>query len=134
MRNGILPENEIGRILQYPAPVHGKGHTVTLGSGTPHSRALGAVKHPKLKRRSVCDYPRETSQSIYLSDNLTFSYSANGRITGHLGDLVHIHRDKKHFDTQPGSSRCGLTSGMTGTYYYDIVPEVHYLWDFARQI
>ena len=95
MCNCILPENEIWRILEYPAPVHGKSHTVTLSSGTPHSRALGAVKHPKLKRRSVRDYPRETSQSIYLSDYLALSNTTNGRITGHLGDLVHIHRDKK---------------------------------------
>ncbi len=76
----LLPEINIGRLLQHQAPLFGKAHTVTLRARAPHSRTLGTVEHSKLDHRFVCDDPRIPAHGIDLSDKLPFGDTTHGWI------------------------------------------------------
>ena len=117
----VLPHVQIIRILKHSPPIFRKPHPVTLCPRTPHSGTFGTVQHPELYGTLVRNPPRHTSQCIYFPDYLTFSYSANGRITGHLSYFIHIQRDKQSPRPQVSSSTSSFTPGMSGPYHDNIV-------------
>src|SRR5690606_34183121 len=52
----ILPEINIGCLLQHNAPFLSKMHSVVLSTRAPHGRSFGAVKHTKLYGCTVRNY------------------------------------------------------------------------------
>jgi hypothetical protein len=101
-------------------PLRGKLHTVALRTRTPHCRTFRTVEHTELYGRAVGHNSHHSAKRIYLPDYLTFGYSANGRITAHLGYFVHIQGDKQRVGAKLCRSVGSLTSGMPGTNHYDI--------------
>ena len=117
----VLPYVKSWSVFQKVPPVKYEELAVTLGPGTPYSGAFGAVEHPELDGRSVCNQAHSSAQSIYLSDYLTLSYSTHGRIARHLGYFVHIHCYKQNLTAHTCGRECGFASSVAGTNYNHIV-------------
>ena len=60
--------------------------------------------------RPVDDAPHDSTEGIYLPDNMAFSDSADGRITGHLPDKIEIDRHKRCLAPETSRSRSRLTA------------------------
>ena len=99
--------------------------TVALRTWAPHGRTFRAVEHAELDGAFVGHNSHLSTQSINFTHNLTLGNAAYGRIAAHLCYLVHIHSDKQRFRSQIGRSGCCFTAGVTGTYHYYIVVEIH---------
>ena len=117
----VLPKIEVGGILQRTPPFGRETRLIALGPGTPHRRPFRAVEHAELDSRKVGNPPHLPSQSIYLSDYLTFSNTAYGRITRHIGQLGHVHRHEQRAGAEPRCRRSRLAAGMTAADHDDIV-------------
>ena len=70
-------------------------HPVGLRTWTPHSRSLRLVQHSKLNGRRIGDLSHCTTKRINLADNLSFCYTAHGRIARHSRHFCHIHCDEQ---------------------------------------
>ena len=100
--NRVLPHVKAVGVLNAASPSLDKLNAVGLRTRTPHRRTLRPVQHPELYRSLVGDNAHLSAKSIYLSDYLTFSNTTYSRIATHLGNLVHIHRDKQRLRAQIG--------------------------------
>ena len=123
---GILPETEVLGILENMAPHLGEAHAIALRTRAPHGRTFRAVEHAELDGRAVRHNSHHSAESIYFPDNLTFGYTADGRIATHLGNFIQIDGNQKGTRPQTCRRRGSLTSGVTGTHYYHIVVERHF--------
>ena len=121
----ILPDVEVVGVLQRAAPLGREGPLVALRTGTPHGRPLRAVEHAELQRREVGDAAHLTSECVYLSDNLSFSYSADCRVARHFGEFDHIHRQQQRARAESCGGRCGLATGVTSADDDYIVVQSH---------
>jgi hypothetical protein len=121
----VLPDVQVWLVLQNAAPGPDKFGSVTLGSGAPHGGAFGSVKYSELYGSTVSNKSHVAAESIYLSDNLSFSYTSNGRIATHLGNLVHVHGYQTGLGTHLSGSGGGFTTRMPCTYHYHIILKVH---------
>jgi hypothetical protein len=65
------------------------------------------------------------AQSVYLSDNLSFSYTTDSRIATHLGNLVHVHGNETGFGTHLSGSGGGLATRVTRANNYHVILEIH---------
>ena len=99
--------------------------SVTLATGTPHSRTFALVEQSELNSASVGDDTHLSAEGVYLTHDLTFGYTTNGRIATHLCNLVHVHRDEQCLTTHTGSRTGCLASCVTGSNYYDVVFKIH---------
>ena len=124
----VLPDAEIIAIFQYLSPFPYESCSVTLGTGTPHGRALAAVQHPKLNGSAVGNFSGVTSQGVDFAHYLSLGNTAYGRVARHLRNLVHVHGHQARFGTQFCAGSCGLATGMPGTYDYNVVVEFHLLF------
>lgn len=107
------------------APVQGKLDFIALRTGAPHCRSLGAIQHPELKSGHISDNAHIAAKSIYLFDNLAFSYTADGRIAGHSGEAKHIHRYKKDLGAKVCGRHCSLTAGVAAADNNYVVRVLH---------
>ena len=87
----ILPDMQVGQVLQNFSPGPDKFPAVALGTRTPHGRSLGTVQHTELDGGLVCHQPHVSSQGVNLSDDLSLGNTPYGRVTTHLPDFVHVH-------------------------------------------
>ena len=96
-----------------------KGYFVALGTRTPHCRTFGTIQHPELKGGTVCDKTGVSSESIYLTDYLTFGNSTYGRIARHLrkGESVHCEQQNGSTETCGGHSSLATCVSPTDNYY-----------------
>jgi hypothetical protein len=85
---------------------------------------------------AVGDNAHLATQSIYLSDNLTFGHTTNGRIARHCRIFGHIHCDEQRGCAKVGSRSRSLTTGMTSAHHYNVEIEPHtplfYFGNLAR--
>ena len=81
MADLVLPDVQVGGVLQHLAPRPDELAAVALRTRAPHGRSLGAVEHTELQGAGIRDAPHGAAHSIYFSDNLSFSNAANSGIT-----------------------------------------------------
>ncbi len=92
--HGVLPDMQVGGVLQYFAPCPDELVAVTLRTRAPHGGAFGAVEYAELDGGLVSHQSHVSAQGVYFSNDLSFGNAAYGGITAHLPDFVHVHRDK----------------------------------------
>ena len=126
-----LPYMKVGLVLQYIAPCPYELGTVALGAWAPHGGAFGAVKYAELYGGSVSDESHMAAKSIYLSDNLSFSYTSDGRIAAHLPNLVHIHGNETGLGTHLSSGSSGLATRVACTDHNNVILKVHTNYKFT---
>ena len=117
----VLPDVQVVGIVEHGAPFPDEFLPVALSPWRPYGRPFRAVQHPELYRRGIRYEPHLSSQCVYLSDNLAFSYSADSRIARHLGYFVHVHRHQTGLCAYPGSCRSSLAACVAATDDNDIV-------------
>jgi hypothetical protein len=127
----VLPDVQVGLVLQYATPGPDEFGPVTLGARAPHGGAFGTVKYAELYGCAVSDKSHVSAQSVYLSDNLAFSYTTNGWIAAHLGNLVHVHGYQTGLGTHLSGSGGGFTTCMPRAYNYHIILKVHTNYKFT---
>ncbi len=121
----VLKKRKTGHRVENLTPCVYVFCTVTLHTGTPHSRSFGAVKHAELHGSAVSNNAHLSAHGIYLPDNLPFGYTANCRITRHLTDTVHIFGNQQGRRPETCGGNRSLASGVTATYNYDIKFKFH---------
>ena len=123
--HGVLPDVEVGRVLQHLAPCPDELVAVALGAGAPHGRAFRAVQQTELDGCLVGHSSCPSAQSVYFANDLPLGYAADGRIATHLTNLIHIHRDETGARAQVGRGGGGFASGVAGAYHDNVVIEFH---------
>jgi hypothetical protein len=111
-------------------PLLNEAFPVALAARTPHSRSLAAIEHAKLDSCAVRYLTHLTSKRIYLPDYLSLGYASYGRIATHLANRIHIHRDQQRPATQTCSCVGSFATGMSGSYYDDVVFKFAFLHAF----
>ena len=129
-RHLVLPDVEVGRVLQYLAPCPDEFSTVALCPRAPHRRSFRQVEHTELEAAAVGHDAHHAAQRIHFAHNLTLGNASDSRIARHLCNLVHVHRHQAGTCSHACSSRCGLTASMTRTNHYYVVFECHRLSSF----
>ena len=89
----VLPHPQIRRIFQNMPPGFNKAGTITLRSRAPHSRTFTPIQHPELNGCPIGYNPHKATHRIDFTNDLSFGDSSDSRITTHLRNLVHVHRD-----------------------------------------
>ena len=125
LRGGILPDREVRRLFERPAPALRKARLVALRPRAPHRRTLRAVEHAELHGREVRDAARLASHGIYLPDYLAFGNAADGRVARHRGHFRHVHRQQQRARPEACGGRGGLTAGVSAADDDNIVFELH---------
>ena len=111
----LLPQVEVGCLLDDALHLHLVEPLVGLGPGAVHRRPLGAVEHPKLEAGRV-DGPRHhAAESIDLPHQLRLANPANRWIAAHLPDGVAIGSQQGRLRAEPGRGAGRLHAGMAGT-------------------
>ena len=121
LHDSILPEGEVGRLLEISSPQVRKPLPIALRAGTPHRRSLAPIEHPKLHRRPIGDDPHQTAEGIQLAHDLPLGYAPHGGVARHLGDLVEIHGDEEGTGAEHSRRMGRLTAGMAGTDHDNII-------------
>ena len=121
---------QIVGVAQYLDPLLDKPFAVTLAARAPHRRTFALIEHAELDGTAVRDDTHLTSQSIYLAHDLAFGNAAYGRVATHLRDLIYVHRDQHGLTAHTGRCAGCFTTGVTCSYYYDIVFKIHLIWSF----
>jgi hypothetical protein len=98
-----------------------------LGPRGLDSAAAAPVKEPELDPRFVGQEPHKAAERVNLPDEVPLGEPADGRIAGHLGDVLEIHRDQADFDTHSARSGRGLAAGMSRTDHDDIEFDVSHI-------
>ena len=126
----VLPDIEVGGLIQSSAPFPDKLTTVALGTGTPHGRSLASVQHTELDGCGIRHQTHLSTQGVYLADNLSFRNTAHGWVARHLCYLVHVHGDQTGLCSHVGCSTGCLAAGMATTDYQYVVVQNHCLSRF----
>ena len=121
LHDSILPEGEVGRLLEISSPEVGEAAPIALGARTPHRGPLAPIEHPKLHRRPIGDDPHQTAEGIQLAHDLPLGYAPHSGVARHLGDLVEIHGDEEGTGAEQGSRMGRLTAGMAGTDHDNVI-------------
>jgi hypothetical protein len=87
--------------------------TIGLRSRPANSRSLLSVEKAKLDPRSIGYPTHQAIKRIDLTNKMSLSQSANGRVTGHYADGVATMCDEGDPRTDAGGSACSLATGMT---------------------
>ena len=119
--DSILPEGEVGRLLEISSPQVREAAPIALRAGAPHRRSLAPIEHPKLHRRPIGDDPHQTAEGIQLAHDLPLGYAPHSGVARHLGDLVEIHGDEEGTGAEQGSRMGRLTAGMAGTDHDNVI-------------
>src|SRR6478672_9743525 len=96
---------QIRRCLQDAAHFGAIKTPVRLRPRRLHGGPARTVQEPKLNPGPVDDAPHDSTEGIYLPDNMAFSDSADGRITGHLPDKIEIDRHYRCLAPETSRSR-----------------------------
>ena len=121
LHDSILPEREVGHLLEISSPQVREPPPIALRAGAPHRRSLAPIEHPKLHRRPIGDDPHQTAEGIQLAHDLPLGDAPHGGVARHLGDLVEIHGDEEGTRAEHGSRMGRLTAGMAGTDHANVI-------------
>ena len=116
----VLPNVQVGCILQNEAHFLYVSCAVALCARTPHGRTFGAVEHSELYGRGVCYDAHQASQGIHFARNLPLGDAADGWITRHLCNFVHIHCHQAGLRSHTGGSVGRLASSVARSNDNDV--------------
>ncbi len=94
---------------------------VDLGPRRPDGRPFSGIELPELDACFVRRPGHLSAQGVDFLDQMAFGQSADGRIAGHVTDLIDILGDEKGWMAHPGRSQGGLNPGMTSSHHNDII-------------
>ena len=121
----VLPDVQVGRLIEHVAPGPDVFLTVALGAWAPHGRTFRAVEHTELEGATVGHDAHHAAERVHLAYNLTFGDTADGRIATHLRNFVHVDGHQTGAHTHACCSRCGFATCMASTDDQDVVLECH---------
>lgn len=95
--------------------------TVCLHPKAVDSRTFAPVQHPALEKAGVCRLSHFAAQCVDLPDEMAFCRAADGRIAGHIGDLVERNGKQHRAAAQTGRGKGSLHAGMACADHGDII-------------
>jgi hypothetical protein len=118
--DGLLKYSEVGLVLQCVTNGLAVEGSVCLDSRGAYSRAFARVQGPELNSGMVCGQGHDSSHGVDFPDQMAFTNSTDGRITGHLAETFNTLCEEQ--STGPGSRRseCCLGSGVPATNYDNV--------------
>ena len=121
----VLPDAEVGRVVEHAPPFPNEFCAVALSSRAPYGRTFAAVEHTELYGCGVGHPCHLSSQSVNFSHYLPFGYSSNGGVAAHLRNLVHVHGHKTGSCAHVGGGGGCLASCVSSADYQYIILKVH---------
>ena len=119
--NATLLEGQILAILHHLLHPLTVKRLVRLSPRRPDGRALLRVQHAELDPGLVDGPGHLAAKGVDLLDQMPFSDAANGRIAGHLTDVIEVQRQHQRLETHAGGRQRGFNSRMSGPDNDDIV-------------
>ena len=129
----VLPDVEIGGVVEDFAPFPDELAAVALSARAPHGRAFRFVEHAELDGGGIGDDTHAAPESVDLAYYLSLGDAANGRVARHLRYLVHVHRNEARVGTETRSSVSRLATRMTASDNDNIVKMFHILSNFLQK-
>src|SRR5207244_9771522 len=120
-----LTTREPGRALENALHAKAVKCLIRLRSRRSYGRTLLRVEATKLDPCIVDRSSHLPAERIDFADEVPFADAADGRIAGHLADVVEVQRQHQRPPTHARRSERGFDTGVTGTDYDDIVAIVH---------
>jgi hypothetical protein len=94
--------------------------SVGLDAWALNGRALAAVQHPPVDGGSVARAGHYPVEDVELADEMTLAHPADGRIAGHLPQIIRRKRHQRHARAAANRCTCGLAAGVSPTDDNDI--------------
>ena len=98
--------------------IHGP---IRLRPGSPYRGSFGAIQHAKLDAGAVAHAPHLASKGVNLPDQMPLGHSTDGRIAGHLTDLLDLHRDQQGRHPHPRNRQRRFASGVAPAHNNHVV-------------
>ena len=117
----LLPEVEVGRLLDEPLDLHLVELLVGLGPRPVHRRPLGAVEDAKLDTGRVDRPTHDAAEGVDLANELGLANTPDRRIATHLADGVAVGRQQGRGRAEPGGGSGRLDTGMAGSNHDHVV-------------
>ena len=121
----ILPDVEVGGIVEHRAPLPDELAAVALCTWAPYSGSLRTVEHAELDRRGVGDMSHLAAHCVNLAHDLSLGYSAHCRVAAHLSYLVHVHGDETSLRPHVRRGYSRLATGVSAADNQYVVIEIH---------
>ena len=86
---------------------------VDLRAQRVNSRTLSPVEHARLQKARVGCLAHLAAERVQLTDKVSLSSAADGRIARAVADRVHIDRKNSRVTAEPRGSQGGLDAGMS---------------------
>jgi hypothetical protein len=85
-----------------------------------HRRALAAVQHSAVNRRTVGRTRHEPVEHVKLADEVTLADTSDRRVARHLPDIFRAKCDKAYARAPASRRGRSFAPGMAGTDHQDI--------------
>jgi hypothetical protein len=94
--------------------------SVALRTRCPYRWTLASIEHSELEHCEIGRTTHDSAKCVDLSYYSALCNTANSRIARHLPDRLKGTRNESDLCTNAGGRNCGLSSGVTSTYYQDV--------------
>jgi hypothetical protein len=94
---------------------------IDLGPRRTDGGPFSGIELPELDACLIGRPGHLSAKGIDFLDQMAFGQSTDGRVAGHVTDLIHILGNEKSRMAHPGRSQRGLDPGMTSSHYNDIM-------------
>jgi len=108
--------------------------TVHLRPGGANRWPFPRIELPELNPRLIGRLGHLSAQGIDLFDEMAFAQPADGRVAGHIPDLIDVLSDEEGRVPHPGAGQGSLNPGMTSSYHNDVVIPPHRFFAFSFKL
>ena len=94
---------------------------IRLSTQSLYGRSFSRIEHTVLNTCLIGIYAHFTAQSVDFAHKMAFGRSADGRITRHHGNIIHIKRREQRLASHTRTGKRRFHTGMTGAYDNHII-------------
>ena len=116
-----LPHLQVGGALEHALAARAIGGLVGLRTAGANSRPFARVQKSKLDSGLVGRQAHLAAEGVDLADQVALADAADGRVAGHLADVIEVEREHQRARAHPGRGERGFDSGMAGADDDDVV-------------
>src|SRR5271163_3508991 len=116
-----LAHLQVGGALEHALTARAVGGLVGLRAAGANGRALARIQKSKLDSSLVGRQAHLAAKGVDLADQVTLADAADGRVAGHLADVIEVESEHQRARAHPGRRERGFDSGVAGADNDDVV-------------
>ena len=116
-----LPHLQVGGALEHALAARAIRGLVGLRAAGANGRPFARVQKSKLDSGLVGRQAHLAAEGVDLADQVALADTADGRVAGHLADVIEVEREHQRARAHPGRGERGFDSGVAGADDDDVV-------------